>query len=252
MGGRDLCEITRWAVMFTVLKCRHSGPLLDSKIWYVFKRVSHEGNEFAAELTRLMCHVCLIAEIHHLEAPSASSRSLLVEKSPLYLQDIEKNVIIKKEIQSTFKDFVVLSSRFSITWWFCRFLKPPMRWCFLLGGTRSKWRHLKKKRRKDLTWSCRDKVDRCRVSCTCVSLQLLYNLLRLQVPDVHHVVLWARHDPLRDSRQSMLARAQTPSAAVAHTLTFPPVTEKLANMQYFSFLCPVYVFRHWKEHRHVK
>lgn len=30
------------------------------------------------------------------------------------------------------------------------------------------------------------------------------------------------------------------------TLTFPPVTEKLANMQYFSFLCPVYVFRHWK------
>ena len=27
-------------------------------------------------------------------------------------------------------------------------------------------------------------------------------------------------------------------------LTFPPVTEKLANMQYFSFLWPVYVFRH--------
>lgn len=27
-------------------------------------------------------------------------------------------------------------------------------------------------------------------------------------------------------------------------LTFPPVTEKLAKMQYFSFLWPVYVFRH--------
>lgn len=27
-------------------------------------------------------------------------------------------------------------------------------------------------------------------------------------------------------------------------LTFPPVTEKLAKMQYFSFLCPVYTFRH--------
>ena len=26
--------------------------------------------------------------------------------------------------------------------------------------------------------------------------------------------------------------------------TFPPVTEKLAKMQYFSFLCPVYTFRH--------
>jgi hypothetical protein len=29
--------------------------------------------------------------------------------------------------------------------------------------------------------------------------------------------------------------------------TFPPVTEKLANMQYFSFLWPVYVFKHWNE-----
>lgn len=28
--------------------------------------------------------------------------------------------------------------------------------------------------------------------------------------------------------------------------TFPPVTEKLAKMQYFSFLWPVYVFRHCK------
>ncbi len=29
--------------------------------------------------------------------------------------------------------------------------------------------------------------------------------------------------------------------------TFPPVTEKFAKMQYFSFLWPVYVFRHWNE-----
>lgn len=32
-------------------------------------------------------------------------------------------------------------------------------------------------------------------------------------------------------------------------LTFPPVTEKLANMQYFSFLWPVYVFKHWNVER---
>lgn len=40
-----------------------------------------------------------------------------------------------------------LSSRFSITWWFCRFLKPQMRWCSLLGGRQLRWRHLKGKRR---------------------------------------------------------------------------------------------------------
>lgn len=33
--------------------------------------------------------------------------------------------------------------------------------------------------------------------CTCVALQLLHDLLRLQVPDVNHVVLGARHDPLQ-------------------------------------------------------
>lgn len=33
---------------------------------------------------------------------------------------------------------------------------------------------------------------------TCVALQLLHDLLRLQVPDVNHVVLGARHDPLRE------------------------------------------------------
>ena len=33
------------------------------------------------------------------------------------------------------------------------------------------------------------------------------------------------------------------------TIHFPPVTEKLAKIQYFSFLCPVYVLRHfpWKK-----
>lgn len=30
----------------------------------------------------------------------------------------------------------------------------------------------------------------------------------------------------------------------AGELTLPPVTEKLAKMQYFSFLWPVYVFKH--------
>lgn len=34
---------------------------------------------------------------------------------------------------------------------------------------------------------------------TCVALQFLHDLLRLQVPDVHHVVLGARHDPLQDT-----------------------------------------------------
>lgn len=29
----------------------------------------------------------------------------------------------------------------------------------------------------------------------------------------------------------------------------PPVTEKLANMQYFSFLWPVYVFKHCRVQR---
>lgn len=34
---------------------------------------------------------------------------------------------------------------------------------------------------------------------TCVALQFLHDLLRLEVPDVHHVVLGARHDPLRET-----------------------------------------------------
>ena len=29
-----------------------------------------------------------------------------------------------------------------------------------------------------------------------------------------------------------------------NNLTFPPVTEKFAKMQYFSFLWPTYVFKH--------
>lgn len=40
---------------------------------------------------------------------------------------------------------------------------------------------------------------RVRIS-TCVALQFLHNLLCLQVPDVDHVVLGARDDPLRTSR----------------------------------------------------
>lgn len=40
--------------------------------------------------------------------------------------------------------------------------------------------------------------------------------------------------------------AQNNLTAAKPALTFPPVTEKLANMQYFSFLWPVYVFKHWR------
>lgn len=39
----------------------------------------------------------------------------------------------------------------------------------------------------------------CRSGFTCVALQLLHDLLRLQVPDVNHVVLGARHDPLQEA-----------------------------------------------------
>lgn len=73
---------------------------------------------------------------------------------------------------------------------------------------------------------------------TCVALQFLHDLLRLQVPDVHHVVLGARHDPLQDTGLAPRTQKTVPPHAEA-ALTFPPVTEKLANMQYFSFLWPV-------------
>ena len=33
-------------------------------------------------------------------------------------------------------------------------------------------------------------------------------------------------------------------SSLPDTIHFPPVTEKLAKTQYFSFMCPVYVFRH--------
>lgn len=81
---------------------------------------------------------------------------------------------------------------------------------------------------------------------TCVALQFLHNLLRLQIPDVDHVVLRTRHDPLQ-RRVSILFQCiflceEEKTSPVV--LTLPPVTEKLANTQYFSFLWPVYVFKH--------
>lgn len=135
------------------------------------------------------------------------------------------------------------------------------------------------------------------VSCTCVALEFLHDLLCLQVPDINHVVLGAWHDPLQesshlalqlwvtfscitsvisksfkylkysncageasDTRRRFIKNNKTQSypACYKHrlltltrahvetrVLTFPPVTEKFANMQYFSFLWPVYVFKHW-------
>jgi len=93
-----------------------------------------------------------------------------------------------------------------------------------------------------------------------VSLQLLHHLLALQIPDVDHVVLAAAHDPLKGENtrikfgENKLQQIDNILLTVKRQifelinmlfhLTFPPVTEKLANMQYFSFLWPVYVFRH--------
>lgn len=51
------------------------------------------------------------------------------------------------------KDPQRLSSRFSIAWWFCHFLKPQMRWCSLSGGRQSKWRRLKR-RDEEENWNC--------------------------------------------------------------------------------------------------
>lgn len=93
---------------------------------------------------------------------------------------------------------------------------------------------------------------------TCVSLEFLDDLFGLKVPDVHHAVLGARHDPLQGRGQRLKAGSQSWSGPVSRrrgggelVLTFPPVTEKLAKMQYFSFLWPVYVFKHWqRDSRH--
>ena len=84
-----------------------------------------------------------------------------------------------------------------------------------------------------------------RTGFTGVALQFLHNLLRLQVPDVNHVVLGARHNPLQETGLASPPRTPPhPTVTTATVLTFPPVTEKLANRQYFSFLWPVYVFKH--------
>lgn len=53
---------------------------------------------------------------------------------------------------------------------------------------------------------------------------------------------------VQESSPGSIRQPATGASGGGHTswrLTFPPVTEKLANMQYFSFLWPVYVFRHW-------
>lgn len=50
------------------------------------------------------------------------------------------------------------------------------------------------------------------------------------------IALWAQKAPSSTCRGSPLGRA---SRQDAERLTFPPVTEKLAKMQYFSFLWPV-------------
>lgn len=90
-----------------------------------------------------------------------------------------------------------ISSRFSIAWWFCRFLARRRRWCSLSGGRRSKWRRLW--REEEVRRPRGDTGKQGAGASTCVALQFLHDLLRLQVPDVHHVVLGARHDPLQDT-----------------------------------------------------
>lgn len=94
-----------------------------------------------------------------------------------------------------------ISSRFSIAWWFCHFLARRRRWCSLSGGRRLKWRHLQREKRRSDN-SHRDAEGGGRFSrsgFTCVALQFLHDLLCLQVPDVNHVVLGARHDPLQET-----------------------------------------------------
>lgn len=110
----------------------------------------------------------------------------------------------------------------------------------------------------------------CARISTCVALQFLHNLLCLQIPDVDHVVLGARHDPLQTAGQAIVVvffgfffklflfhffvtrryiKKKNKTKQRVEVLTFPPVTEKFANMQYFSFLWPVYVFKHCKVQR---
>lgn len=130
-----------------------------------------------------------------------------------------------------------ISSRSSIAWWFCRFLARPRRWCSLSGGRRWKWRHLwREERRSDGShqgggggiqiW-----VYLCGPAASARSPSSAGSRCKPCCP----------RSPTRSTaggRFSVTRHQQATTAATA-ALTFPPVTEKLANMQYFSFLWPV-------------
>lgn len=85
--------------------------------------------------------------------PSASRRSSLLENKSSFLTTKRRKKIFKKRNMNCPKDPKGLSSRFSIAWWFCHFLKPQMRWCSLSGGRRSKWRRLER-RDEEENWNC--------------------------------------------------------------------------------------------------
>lgn len=53
-----------------------------------------------------------------------------------------------KEKPNGAKDRGGISSRFSIAWWFCRFLARRRRWCSLWGGRRLKWQHLRREKQR--------------------------------------------------------------------------------------------------------
>lgn len=129
-----------------------------------------------------------------------------------------------------------ISSRFSIAWWFCRFLARRRRWCSLSGGRRLKWQRLwreeKVRRRTAILGSS---------GGWCLYLCGLAVSARSPSSAGSRCTPCCPRSPTRSTtgyRVSFTRTKNHPTAAEA-ALTFPPVTEKLANMQYFSFLWPV-------------
>lgn len=137
-----------------------------------------------------------------------------------------------------------ISSRFSIAWWFCRFLARRRRWCSLSGGRQLKWRHLQREKRSSDN-SHRDAVGG--------GIQQIWVYLcgpavsaRSPLSAGSRCKPCCPRSPTRSTagdRFSFTRHKHPPHQKATMTattvLTFPPVTEKLANMQYFSFLWPV-------------
>lgn len=135
-----------------------------------------------------------------------------------------------------------ISSHFSIAWWFCRFLARRRQWCSLLGGRRLKWRRLRRERK---VRRCRWTPGRSRSWC----IYLCGPAVSARSPSSggSRCTPCCPRSPTRSTAGDGFSVTCTQNNLTAATpvLTFPPVTEKLANMQYFSFLWPVYVFKHW-------